>query len=97
MTCSATPPHLAPRAALLHALDGLSDRAIEAAGRAAITTHGGTLLEPRPGWGPLEYELTLIGVQANGTTLAEALRTWCKRARRTIELEAATRAARAVA
>jgi hypothetical protein len=59
----------------IHALDG-SDAEIEI--RKAVVTHGGTLIEPTSQWGPLEVQLSLIGVSASGATIAEAGRQWVK-------------------
>ena len=46
--------------------------------RKAVVTHGGTLIEPTSGWGPLETQLSLIGVSASGATVADAGRQWVK-------------------
>jgi hypothetical protein len=53
-----------------------SDAEIEI--RKAVITHGGTLIEPTSQWGPLEVQLSLIGVSASGATIAEAGRQWVK-------------------
>jgi hypothetical protein len=89
MTAPNTQPDLTPaqmlvitRADLALMFETLTDPQVEQAGRAAILETGGTLVEPRGQWGPLEWEVTLYGVQGRGDSLAAALRTWAKRARR---------------
>ncbi|MEQ8292512.1 MAG: hypothetical protein RIA08_09920 [Roseovarius sp.] len=58
------------------------------AARLAVEEHGGTAIdaqpmEPKHGhWGPLEAELSILGVQGTGTTMADAATAWARRARR---------------
>lgn len=44
----------------------------------AIVDHGGTLIEPANGWGPLEWQVQLFGASGTGTSLADAARQWAK-------------------
>lgn len=50
--------------------------------RQAILDHGGTLIEPASGWGPLEYQVQLFGASGTGASLADAARQWAKAVRR---------------
>ena len=78
MTC----PLDALRTDLALHFETLSPAQLEHAGRLAIEDAGGILIEPRPGWGPLEVEITLYGIHASGDTLESALRIWRTRALR---------------
>ncbi|MDO6591733.1 hypothetical protein DS901_13395 [Loktanella sp. D2R18] len=59
-------------------IDNLDGCDAETEIRKAVVTHGGTLIEPTSQWGPLEVQLSLIGVSASGATIAEAGRQWVK-------------------
>ncbi len=59
-------------------ISNLTGEATETEIRKAVVTHGGTLIEPTSQWGPLEVQLSLIGVSASGATIAEAGRQWVK-------------------
>lgn len=59
-------------------INNLDSRHAEKEIRKAVVTHGGTLIEPTSQWGPLEVQLSLIGVSASGATIAEAGRQWIK-------------------
>jgi hypothetical protein len=59
-------------------INNLDVRDAESEIRKAVVTHGGTLIEPASQWGPLEVQLSLIGVSASGATIAEAGRQWVK-------------------
>jgi hypothetical protein len=59
-------------------IDRLAGSDVETEIRKAVVTHGGTLIEPTSHWGPLEVQLSLIGVSASGPTIAEAGRQWVK-------------------
>ncbi|MDO6588939.1 MULTISPECIES: hypothetical protein [Rhodobacterales] len=63
---------------LADGIDNLDARDAEIEIRKAVVTHGGTLIEPTMQWGPLEVQLSLIGVSASGATIAEAGRQWVK-------------------
>lgn len=56
----------------------MSDTALDAAVRAAVITHGGTLTLPCSQWGPLETELTLMGISGTGDGTSGAARSWIK-------------------
>ena len=45
---------------------------------AAAIDHGGTLIHPRGAWGPLETELSMLGVTGTGDGPAGAARSWTK-------------------
>lgn len=56
----------------------------------AVIAHGGSLLAPNPcGWGPVEFELSLLQTFASGPTLEECVRSWLKHAARSVETSAA--------
>jgi hypothetical protein len=54
--------------------------------RDALIEHGGTLVEPDPrhGWGPLEIEVSLLGIFASGGTPEAAVNAWAKAASRSL-------------
>lgn len=55
---------------------------------AAVADHGGYVQAPqaRPGgWGPHQWELSLLGIMGMGEDFPSALRQWTKCARRSIE------------
>lgn len=89
------------RAELALQFELLGDAGRDAAARLAVLQHGGTLVEPRTGhghqggghWGPMECELSLLGVMGTGDDVASAARSWARRARRTHDLIAEGRAA----
>lgn len=66
----------------------LGPAARDHAARIAVEKHGGTAIdaqssEPKRGrWGPFEAELSILGVQGTGATMADAATTWARRARR---------------
>lgn len=60
----------------------------------AVIAQGGTLVEPTryasdTHWGPMGYELSLLGCTALGTTKLELVRNWCKAAARMAEASGA--------
>ncbi len=59
-------------------IDRLAGNDVETEIRKAVVTHGGTLIEPTSHWGPLEVQLSLIGVSASGATIGDAGRQWVK-------------------
>jgi hypothetical protein len=69
-------------------INNLAVDAAEVEIRKAVVTHGGTLIEPTSQWGPLEVQLSLIGVSASGATIAEAGRQWVKAVNRMTEAAA---------
>lgn len=84
------------RAELALQFEMLGDAGRDAAARLAVLQHGGTLVEPGTGsghWGPVECELSLLGVMGTGDDLASAARSWARRANRTHDLIAEGRAA----
>ena len=42
----------------------------------AVLDHGGTLIEPTPEWGPLEYQVTVLGCTGAGDTVEAAAHDW---------------------
>lgn len=58
---------------------------LDAAMRAAVVGLGGCLTEPQPDWGPVEVELTLLGLFATGETLSAAAHNWAKVVNRTFD------------
>lgn len=66
----------------------LGPAARDHAARLAVEEHGGAAIDPQPiipkrgRWGPFEAELSILGVQGTGTTLADAATAWARRARR---------------
>jgi len=72
-----TPTELA-RIEMALEFEALSDTALDLAIRAAVIQHGGTLVPPKDEWGPLECELSLLGLSATGDTPAVAARGWTK-------------------
>lgn len=64
------------------AWNGLRDDDLEEAVRAAVIDFGGCYMPPCGEWGPLEHELSLLGLSATGETLAAAARSWIKRTHR---------------
>ncbi|MCZ4351561.1 hypothetical protein O4H61_03445 [Roseovarius aestuarii] len=55
-----------------------SRAALPIAIRAAVIRHGGTLVEPREAWGPVEWELSLLGVTGTGESAEHAAKAWAK-------------------
>lgn len=72
-------PINAARLDMALAFETLSDGALDSVLRAAVLEHGGTLILPRDTWGPVECELSLLGICATGDTPAAAARSWTKR------------------
>lgn len=63
---------------------------LERALQDAVIAQGGTLVEPTrhasaDHWGPMGYELSLLGCTAQGSTKQELARNWCKAAARMAE------------
>ena len=59
---------------------------------AAVADHGGYMQAPQTrigGWGPFQWEISLLGIMGMGEDFPAALRQWTKCARRSID---ATRA-----
>jgi hypothetical protein len=48
--------------------------------RDIVVSSGGTLIEPRPRWGPVNYELSIAGIVAHGNDLDTAISAWIKAA-----------------
>ncbi|MFQ1702925.1 hypothetical protein ACJ5NV_20305 [Loktanella agnita] len=42
----------------------------------AVLDHGGTLIEPTPKWGPLEFHVNVLGCSGTGETVAAAASDW---------------------
>ena len=64
------------RTELATTLEPLTDAQVEAAARLLVIEHGGTLVSPQGEMGPLDYELSLLGITGFGPTLAAAARQW---------------------
>ena len=52
------------------------DQAAAALMQQAVLDHGGTLIEPTPEWGPLEFQVTVLGCTGTGETLDAAAHDW---------------------
>jgi hypothetical protein len=50
--------------------------------RDVVLSSGGTLTEPRPGWGPLCFEIAIAGVVSHSTDFDSAIAEWIKAAMR---------------
>ncbi|MFQ1700801.1 hypothetical protein ACJ5NV_09410 [Loktanella agnita] len=53
--------------------DGLTSASLM---QQAVLDHGGTLIEPSPGWGPLEFQVNVLGCTGTGETVAAAASDW---------------------
>ena len=60
----------------------LRDPDLEQVAATDIVRLGGCHIPPAGQWGPVEHEITLLGLSATGVTLAAAARAWIKRTRR---------------
>jgi hypothetical protein len=60
----------------------LPDDLLEADACRAVEALDGCYIPPGGEWGPMEHELTLLGITATGNSLANAARSWMKRAKR---------------
>lgn len=60
------------------AFETMTDSAVEIAARATVIEHGGTLTEPQGQWGPLETEISLMGITGTGEGIPAAARNWTK-------------------
>ena len=83
MNALALPPQ-PTRLDLATEFETLSDTALEQVLPFAVIDCGGTYIPAGAGghWGPLEHELTLLGVTGTGDTLASAGRNWTRHALR---------------
>ncbi len=69
---------IAERAAIALAFETMTDAALNLAAQAAVIDHGGTLTQPRGTWGPVETEISLLGISGSGDDIADAARRWTK-------------------
>ena len=83
-----TDQHDAIRFDLALHFETLGPASREHAARLAVIDFGGTAIDPqadrprRGRWGPLEAELSILGVMGTGATMAEAASAWARNARR---------------
>lgn len=87
MTALPMPRPARPRCARLDIaleFEGLSERQIALAIRPVLLDCGGTYVpaEAQAGWGPVEHEVSLLGVLGTGDSLAAAARNWTRNALR---------------
>lgn len=94
-----TDQHDAIRFDLALHFETLGPASREHAARLAVVDFGGTAIDPQPDrprrgrWGPLEAELSILGVIGTGATMAEAATAWARNARRVHDAMAEDRAA----